>query len=137
MPLPVREVELVRSRLSHAGARYETIARFPLAEPFRETGDFMPHPLETEEAETVVAVAIAAAEALGVRSGALHTEIKLTPDGPRIIEVNGRIGGGAIDALYARRFGTSLTELAESIPPAYTEYIGAQLLMLNRARGAA
>ena len=28
-------------------------------------------------------------------------------------------------------------ELAESIPPAYTEYIGAQLLMLNRARGAA
>ena len=33
LPLPVREVELVRSRLSHAGARYETIARFPLAEP--------------------------------------------------------------------------------------------------------
>ena len=28
-------------------------------------------------------------------------------------------------------------ELAEAIPPAYTEYIGAQLLMLNRARGAA
>ena len=28
-------------------------------------------------------------------------------------------------------------ELAESIPPAYTEYIGAQLLMLNRARGEA
>jgi 2'-5' RNA ligase len=30
-PLPVQEVELVRSHLSHAGARYETIARFPLA----------------------------------------------------------------------------------------------------------
>lgn len=29
--LPVREVELVRSHLSHEGARYETIARFPLA----------------------------------------------------------------------------------------------------------
>ena len=55
------------------------------------------------------------ARSLGVRSGALHTEIKLTPDGPRIIEVNGRIGGGAIDALYARRFGTSLTELAAAI----------------------
>ena len=30
-PVPVEEVELVRSHLSHAGARYETIARFPLA----------------------------------------------------------------------------------------------------------
>jgi len=29
-PIPVREVELVRSHLSHEGARYETIARFPL-----------------------------------------------------------------------------------------------------------
>lgn len=31
VPLPVRDVELVRSHLSHEGARYETIARFPLA----------------------------------------------------------------------------------------------------------
>jgi 2'-5' RNA ligase len=30
-PVPVHEVELVRSHLSHEGARYETIARFPLA----------------------------------------------------------------------------------------------------------
>lgn len=30
-PIPVNEVELVRSHLSRAGARYETIARFPLA----------------------------------------------------------------------------------------------------------
>lgn len=30
---PVREVELVRSHLSHAGARYEAVARFPLAPP--------------------------------------------------------------------------------------------------------
>jgi 2'-5' RNA ligase len=30
-PLPVDTVELVRSHLSHAGATYETIARFPLA----------------------------------------------------------------------------------------------------------
>ncbi len=36
VPLPVREVELVRSHLSHEGARYETIARFPLAS--RESG---------------------------------------------------------------------------------------------------
>ena len=89
--------------------------RFPLAEPFRETGDFMPHPLETEEAETVVAVAIAAAEALGVRSGALHTEIKLTADGPKVIEVNGRVAGGGINAVYAERNGVSIRHLAASV----------------------
>lgn len=89
--------------------------KFPLAHPFRETGNFMPHPLDAAGASEVVDLSGAAARSLGVRSGALHTEIKLTPDGPRIIEVNGRIGGGAIDALYARRFGTSLTELAAAI----------------------
>ncbi|MBA2520660.1 MAG: RNA 2',3'-cyclic phosphodiesterase [Chloroflexia bacterium] len=30
-PVPIREIELVRSTLSHAGARYDTIARFPLS----------------------------------------------------------------------------------------------------------
>ena len=86
--------------------------KFPLVEPFREAGNFMPHPLDEADAATVIELSIAAAQALGVRSGALHTEIKLTPDGPRVIEVNGRIGGGAIDPLFTRRFGRSLTELA-------------------------
>lgn len=31
LPVPVHELELVRSRLSREGARYETIARFPLS----------------------------------------------------------------------------------------------------------
>src|SRR5262249_1594043 len=30
---------------------------------------------------------------VGASNGAVHTEIKLTPEGPRIIEVNGRLGG--------------------------------------------
>lgn len=33
MPFPVREVHLVRSHLSAAGAQYEILERFPLAEP--------------------------------------------------------------------------------------------------------
>jgi hypothetical protein len=32
IPVPVREVHLVRSHLGPGGARYETVARFPLAE---------------------------------------------------------------------------------------------------------
>ena len=86
--------------------------RFPLAEPFRESGSFMPHALDEDEAAQVLDLAVEAAVAVGVCSGALHTEIKLTPSGPRVIEVNGRVGGGGIDSLYARAHGTSLSQLA-------------------------
>jgi biotin carboxylase len=86
--------------------------KFSLVQPFRETGNFMPHPLEADEASAVLDLAVESAQALEVRTGALHTEIKLTPDGPRIIEVNGRVGGGAIDALFSKTHERSLTELA-------------------------
>ena len=33
-----------------------------------------------------------AIEALGIRTAVVHTEVKLTPEGPRLIEVNGRLG---------------------------------------------
>lgn len=73
--------------------------RFPVAEPFRETGFFMPADLEPDAQEQVLAMASAAIIALGVEDGCLHTEIKLTPDGPQVIEVNGRLGGGMADLL--------------------------------------
>ncbi|MEU3744009.1 MULTISPECIES: ATP-grasp domain-containing protein [Streptomyces] len=37
--------------------------------------------------------------ALGVQDGITHTEVKLTPAGPAIVEVNGRLGGGLIPYL--------------------------------------
>ncbi len=86
--------------------------KFPLVEPFRESGNFMPHTLGADEASEVLALSTDAALALGVWCGALHTEIKFTADGPRVIEVNGRIGGGGIDSIYTRTHGHSLTELA-------------------------
>lgn len=86
--------------------------KFPTAPPCRETGNFMPHHLEVGLATEVLATAVAAAEALEVHAGALHIEIKLTPEGPRVIEVNGRIGGGGIDALYEARHARSLTSIA-------------------------
>lgn len=86
--------------------------RTPLVPPFRETGAFAPSALpETAEAE-VAATAIAAARAVGVVVGCLHIEIKLTADGPRIIEVNGRVGGGGIPDIVADVTGHSMHELA-------------------------
>ena len=37
--------------------------------------------------------------AVGFGVGPAHTEIKLTSEGPRVLEVNGRIGGGVPDML--------------------------------------
>lgn len=73
--------------------------RFPPAEPFRETGFFIPAALEKNMASAVLDVACRSAKALGIAQGCLHIEIKLTPDGPRVIEVNGRLGGGMSEML--------------------------------------
>ena len=81
--------------------------RFPFAPPFRETGLFLPSDLGLAEMAAVTTLAGAAIEAMRVRQGFLHTEIKLTPDGPRIVEVNGRLGGG-ISGMIARIGGPSL-----------------------------
>jgi biotin carboxylase len=67
--------------------------RFPLAEPFRETGNFIPAAAEPALRGSLFALSDAAIAALGITTGVLHIEIKLTPDGPQILEVNGRLGG--------------------------------------------
>jgi biotin carboxylase len=84
--------------------------RFPLAENFRETGFFIPAVLEQDEQDAVLRLATAAIEALGIRTGCLHTEVKFSPDGPRLIEVNGRVGGGVPEMLQ-RAAGIHLVEL--------------------------
>ncbi|MGW2640697.1 ATP-binding protein [Streptomyces sp. NPDC001348] len=66
--------------------------KFPLAPPFRETGHFWPAPLAADERAAVLELAGRAVRALDIRTGITHTELKLTPDGPRVIEVNGRLG---------------------------------------------
>jgi biotin carboxylase len=65
----------------------------PLAPPFRETGHLLPSILDTERQDVLRAAATEAIRALGLRHGATHIEFKLTAAGPRVIEVNGRLGG--------------------------------------------
>ncbi|WP_369173052.1 acetyl-CoA carboxylase biotin carboxylase subunit family protein [Streptomyces sp. R28] len=84
--------------------------KFPLMPPFREHGQFVPAHLPAAERADVARLASDAAIALGVRQGLVHTEIKLTPDGPRIIEVNGRLGG-FMPWMYERATGLNLLEL--------------------------
>jgi biotin carboxylase len=84
--------------------------RFPLAENFRETGFFIPAALDDADQAAVLELASLAIEALGVTTGCLHSEIKFTPDGPRVIEVNGRIGGG-VPEMLDRAAGVPLLEI--------------------------
>jgi biotin carboxylase len=83
--------------------------RFPLAENFRETGFFIPAALQPGEQGAVLDLATMAIKALGVTVGCLHTEIKFTPVGPRLIEVNGRVGGG-VPEMIDRAAGVPLLE---------------------------
>jgi biotin carboxylase len=89
------ETIAVAGRLTHLALT----GRFPLAPPFRETGFFIPATVTAGQQAEILALAAKALHALGVRTGPAHTEIKLTPEGPRVIEVNGRIGGGVPEML--------------------------------------
>jgi biotin carboxylase len=85
----------VESAIQGGTARHMAVTgKFPLAAPFRETGNFWPPAIGEDEIAGIRSLATRALQALGVRSGIAHTEIKLTKDGPRIIEINGRLGGG-------------------------------------------
>lgn len=66
---------------------------------FEETGHVVDpfDPLWSDEA--LMDVVTRTHTALGFTDGVTHTEIKLTPEGPKIIEVNARIGGGLIPFL--------------------------------------
>jgi len=86
-------------------------ARTPFRWPFRESGYFTPSALSPKLAADVYLVATNAARALGVTIGCLHTEIKLTDDGPVVIEVNGRPGGGMSEMLE-RASGFSILRTA-------------------------
>jgi biotin carboxylase len=81
----------------------EITGKFPLTEPFRETGYFVPATLGLPLRQAVLALTGSAIAALGVRDGATHIEVKLTPAGPKIIEVNGRLGGYVADIIRTAR----------------------------------
>jgi biotin carboxylase len=84
----------VESVVSHGRVSHVAVTgRFPLASSFRETGNFIPAAEDTSTLFAVTTMAGHAIEALGIFDSIVHTEIKLTPEGPKLIEVNGRLGG--------------------------------------------
>jgi len=84
-----------------------------------------PEPLFQEVGHTVLAddpllaqvgpVAEAALDALGVNTGVSHVEMRLTASGPRLIEVNARLGGDLIGRLVQLATGIDLPAVAADI----------------------
>lgn len=73
--------------------------RFPTRPSLGETGNVMPLPLEPQLHAEVVTTALEALALVGAEYGVCHLEMKLSPDGPVIVDINGRLGGGVTDML--------------------------------------
>jgi biotin carboxylase len=62
--------------------------------------------------ENAVAVARQAVEALGIESGPSYTQLRISPDGPQVMEVAARLGGGHDAELAHAALGVDLNGLA-------------------------
>ena len=87
--------------------------KFPLTSPFRECGMLVPSTVSADVEQRCRELAGGAIRALGIDLGVVHTELKLTASGPRIIEVNGRPPGYMTELLGRATGGRfDLTETA-------------------------
>jgi biotin carboxylase len=75
---------------------------------FVEVGHDYPAELNAEVERSIRQTALRALEALGLGWGPAHVELRVTKDGPKIIEVNPRLAGGFIPELVRLASGVDL-----------------------------
>jgi len=84
---------------------------WPTHEPwFNETGDNCPSALPAEQQAAMAALCTDTLAALGFTCGVFHVEGKVTSRGPRLIEVNARMGGGQVRDNNLAVWGVDLVE---------------------------
>ena len=84
---------------------------WPTAEPsFQETGLHCPPDHGAKPVRRLVQLCVETVQAFGFRCGVLHVEGKCTSRGPRIVEVNARMGGGRIHQIVEAVWGVDLIE---------------------------
>ncbi|MFB7913272.1 ATP-grasp domain-containing protein [Streptomyces sp. NPDC056061] len=77
-----------------------------------EIGHVQPAGLAPDLAAAVDELVVRMLDAVGLRDGPSHTEIKLTPDGPRLVESHNRRGGDRIADLVQEVYGIDIDALA-------------------------
>ena len=75
-------------------------------------GVALAHVWPSEHAETAAKVAAAAAEALGISDGPTYTQVRIGSEGPRVVELAARLGGGHDAELVNAAVGVDLNGLA-------------------------
>jgi biotin carboxylase len=105
------ESVVAAGRVSHLAVT----GRLPGAKPFRETGLIIPSDYAPSLLDAILEVASESITALAIRTGCLHTEIKVTDAGPRVIEVNGRIGGFVAPVLALASPGVDFFEISQRV----------------------
>jgi biotin carboxylase len=117
-------VEFDVDLIMHDGACVFSSAsqNWPTAEPsFQETGLHCPPDHNHREVDRLVDLSIETAKRFGLHRGVLHIEGKCTTRGPRIIEVNARMGGGRVAEIVRNVWGVDLVEAtaraALGLPP--------------------
>jgi biotin carboxylase len=79
---------------------------------FVEVGHTVPAPLPPAAATAVTDLVVRVLDVLGLREGPSHTEVRLTPAGPYLVETHNRRGGDRIIDLVAQVYGVDIDELA-------------------------
>lgn len=87
------------------GITQKQVSRPPF---FVELGHVFPADLSEADGRQIEETTRAALQLLGNRNGPIHTEIKLTPRGCVIIEINPRLAGGMIPELVIQATGIDL-----------------------------
>jgi biotin carboxylase len=85
--------------------------------------------------DAVVRAAHAAADALGVRNGPTYTQVLAGPDGPRVVELAARLGGGHDAELCEAALGIDLNRL--ELAAALGDSVDGEALRRQRGPGGA
>jgi biotin carboxylase len=106
---PEVDVDLV---FSEGQAVYGAVTdNWPTIEPyFLETGSNAPSILPLSHQKELLDLAVRTVQCLGFVSGVFHVEGKYTTRGPRLIEVNCRMGGGPVRTMNQLVWGVDLVE---------------------------
>jgi biotin carboxylase len=84
---------------------------WPTAEPsFQETGLHCPADHDKREVRRLVDLVVRTVQAFGLHRGVLHVEGKCTSRGPRIVEINARLGGGRVWQYVRDVWGVDLVD---------------------------
>jgi biotin carboxylase len=100
--------------------RYEVLAvtdKVTTGNPhFVETGHSQPTRFSSDARQKVVEAALKGVKALGITWSAAHAEVKLTPEGPFLMEIGARLGGDFITTeLVPRSTGIDMVAAAISL----------------------